>query len=693
MWAAGDRYLEDAKVILDSTYAASRPSTCQALLLMGYREVGIGAMAQAWLYVGMAVRMAQDLGLHKTADQWSCVGRVLFTPGELQERRRVWYGCVVMDKYMSAYIGRPVAIFERDFDTELPSTEEPDELETWRPHPSAPVVDDSEEPSFPEMTPMPGRILSCFSESAKLCGQSEFSRFEKLLSKWYLDLPDYLRHDPAASKNAAPLPHILTLHMQYWCTVLLLHRPFIRHISTDGSNRPTSSSSKDSETRASSRKNYDICVQAANQITSTVSLYAETHSLRRAPVYLCYYVFTAAIMHVATLMIYPDDTTARVGLNKTMDVLKRMSVVWGSAWRALELLQGSKVNLHNAQDPEILRARVPDRPKRSAEQPLDQEEDDSTRLMTSEQMYRQQQAFAGVGTPSPVHPNFSISSLQIPPAESSTYHSYDRWSSDNTLPTYAGSLSTSVLPQQYSTGLVDERISSGMTRHPERQGQRYPQYWNDYSALGQMDASYGVPVISDMVAQHAGNSQSDQSAMYVQDYTMFGLNIPPQAICLRLATNDDGLRTWRMYVWRSLSPNLDFPAFDCMSDSILSGLWRYLAGSMVTTVDPDFFTDPGCAQIFSGLPNNIESAEMFGKVTSVGNGALRNKSRFSIISKLAFSNSVLGLVAAAGYFGPHSFGNVAPERLVPHLYILDWSTKTHWKAFIETSTLMRSYNG
>lgn len=546
MWAAGDRYLEDAKVILDSTYAASRPSTCQALLLMGYREVGIGAMAQAWLYVGMAVRMAQDLGLHKTADQWSCVGRVLFTPGELQERRRVWYGCVVMDKYMSAYIGRPVAIFERDFDTELPSTEEPDELETWRPHPSAPVVDDSEEPSFPEMTPMPGRILSCFSESAKLSiilsmimqclyaikapvyRQSEFSRFEKLLSKWYLDLPDYLRHDPAASKNAAPLPHILTLHMQYWCTVLLLHRPFIRHISTDGSNRPTSSSSKDSETRASSRKNYDICVQAANQITSTVSLYAETHSLRRAPVYLCYYVFTAAIMHVATLMIYPDDTTARVGLNKTMDVLKRMSVVWGSAWRALELLQGSKVNLHNAQDPEILRARVPDRPKRSAEQPLDQEEDDSTRLMTSEQMYRQQQAFAGVGTPSPVHPNFSISSLQIPPAESSTYHSYDRWSSDNTLPTYAGSLSTSVLPQQYSTGLVDERISSGMTRHPERQGQRYPQYWNDYSALGQMDASYGVPVISDMVAQHAGNSQSDQSAMYVQDYTMFG-NLPPSS--------------------------------------------------------------------------------------------------------------------------------------------------------------------
>lgn len=41
----------------DQTYASSRPSTCQALLLLSYREIGIGAMAQAWLYVGMAVRM------------------------------------------------------------------------------------------------------------------------------------------------------------------------------------------------------------------------------------------------------------------------------------------------------------------------------------------------------------------------------------------------------------------------------------------------------------------------------------------------------------------------------------------------------------------------------------------------------------------------------------------------------------
>lgn len=140
MWEAGDEYLNRAKVILDGTYASSRPSTCQALLLMGYREIGIGAMAQAWTYIGMAIRMAQDLGMHRSADGWARedLGGRLFGEWELHERKRIWYACVIMDKYVSTYIGaysqhlselkvhvellsgRPLMIFEQDFDTTLP---------------------------------------------------------------------------------------------------------------------------------------------------------------------------------------------------------------------------------------------------------------------------------------------------------------------------------------------------------------------------------------------------------------------------------------------------------------------------------------------------------------------------------------------------------------------------------------------
>lgn len=124
MWGAGDDYLAAAKRLLDRAFAASRPSTCKALLLLGYREIGVGAMAHAWTYTGMAVRMAQDLGMHKRADRWTRVGAPLFNARALQERRRIWYACVLMDKYVSTYIGRPVSISERDFDTLLPATNE-----------------------------------------------------------------------------------------------------------------------------------------------------------------------------------------------------------------------------------------------------------------------------------------------------------------------------------------------------------------------------------------------------------------------------------------------------------------------------------------------------------------------------------------------------------------------------------------
>lgn len=107
MWEAGEDYLEQAKRRLQGLCATSRPTTCQALLLMGYREVGIGSMAQAWNCVGMAIRMAQDLGMHRRADGWirQELGGRLFSEWELQTRRRIWYSCVVMDKYVSSYLG------------------------------------------------------------------------------------------------------------------------------------------------------------------------------------------------------------------------------------------------------------------------------------------------------------------------------------------------------------------------------------------------------------------------------------------------------------------------------------------------------------------------------------------------------------------------------------------------------------
>lgn len=547
MWAAGDGYLDSAKVILDSTYANSRPSTVQALLLLGYREIGIGAMAQAWVYIGMAVRMAQDLGMHRSADGWARVGLggKLFSEWELQERKRIWYSCLIMDRYVSTYIGRPLAIFDRDYDTQLPSEEEAEELEIWRPHPSKPVgsVDlERERPvEFAQSVPAPGRIISCFNASATLSDllgrivvciygirpvssrHVESVHFESLLDKWYLELPENLRHEPGSTKFSPPLPHVLTLHMQYWCTVLLLHRPFIQNLkhNFDGS--------EDDEVRTITKKHYELCAAAANHITSIVSVYSDHYCLPRSAVFLCYYIFTASIMHVTTLSTYPSDPQARVGLAKCMDALKSMEIVWPSAGRALELLRGSKVNTEeplHTQPPQL-----PDRPKRSADPSFD----DDDALEQRDHLLNLHNSYAPARSnpyPSSNYPPIQdgyLDDLDVNQTTSSTnslsfYSSHERWPSNNyTTAPFPGSLSTSVLPQLYSTGLEDDRASNLRYRaqqvvNEQTGGQgRYPQYWNDLTTFPQLGSAYDtVSTQQDQgpVAQPASLYLPDQYTIY-----------------------------------------------------------------------------------------------------------------------------------------------------------------------------------
>lgn len=181
-----------------------------------------------------------------------------------------------------------------------------------------------------------------------------------------------------------------------------------------------------------------------------------------------------------------------------MEVLSMMQIVWPSAGRALELLRGSKVNPGNVDVPVLPMNSM--RHKRSAEQPLEDSMDRS-QLQTSP-------GYASIrprSVPSNNFENGYISDgihLRPPPATSHPaapfFPSYEHWPAADSAHNTSGSfptLSTSVLPQVFSTGLVDERGNrvSAEHGHPSSNGshqQRYPHYWNDYSTLSPLVNTY-----------------------------------------------------------------------------------------------------------------------------------------------------------------------------------------------------------
>ncbi|ORX59479.1 hypothetical protein DM01DRAFT_1332954 [Hesseltinella vesiculosa] len=93
-------------------------STIQILLLGALTSGDWGPKSTNWLAVSIAVKMAQDLGLHRSNNQWNASGE----RGEA--RKRLWWSAYVIDRWVCAGLGRPLSVNDADCDLEYPSVGE-----------------------------------------------------------------------------------------------------------------------------------------------------------------------------------------------------------------------------------------------------------------------------------------------------------------------------------------------------------------------------------------------------------------------------------------------------------------------------------------------------------------------------------------------------------------------------------------
>jgi hypothetical protein len=66
--------------------------------LITWREIGSGATSQAYIFLGAAIRMAQDMGLNRNAAKFQEGSESLFTEAEKEIRNRIWWCALLLDK-------------------------------------------------------------------------------------------------------------------------------------------------------------------------------------------------------------------------------------------------------------------------------------------------------------------------------------------------------------------------------------------------------------------------------------------------------------------------------------------------------------------------------------------------------------------------------------------------------------------
>ncbi|KAG0372358.1 Transcriptional activator of fatty acid utilization, partial [Mortierella sp. AD032] len=229
------KFFNRAKIILDETYHVSRISTVQALLLMSHHQYAVGNYSGGWLYTGMATRIAHDIGLHRQDFQVN-------EPIEAEIRKRVWWAVYIADRLGAGILGRPLNLRDKEYNVEMPSDD-------W-----IMVVggDDAVEYPFEPERIVSIRLLwavKLFMQMGKVlntmhCIEAEINgafladisktqlpQLHNSLTSWFLSLPNELMYTPytmSPNSNHPPSPPTALMHMFYYTTLTMLHRPYLR---------------------------------------------------------------------------------------------------------------------------------------------------------------------------------------------------------------------------------------------------------------------------------------------------------------------------------------------------------------------------------------------------------------------------------------------------------------------------------
>ncbi|CAG8218899.1 unnamed protein product [Penicillium salamii] len=108
----GKKYVRTSCGIIDVWHDNFNLDRARAALLVSIFLYEVNSKSASWVWIGSAVRVAQEIGLHLDSGPWPAI------EGEM--RKRVWWGLYAWDRLLALEMGKPVLINDQDCDIDLP---------------------------------------------------------------------------------------------------------------------------------------------------------------------------------------------------------------------------------------------------------------------------------------------------------------------------------------------------------------------------------------------------------------------------------------------------------------------------------------------------------------------------------------------------------------------------------------------
>ncbi|PVH95805.1 hypothetical protein DM02DRAFT_689316 [Periconia macrospinosa] len=307
----------EAKYMLD--HELERPGgipSVVALLLLGDLECGVGRDNLGWLYGGLAVRLAFDIGLHLDTRLSGLSER------EVEIRQMTLWACVIYDKYWALFLGRPTSMKSTDLEI-YHLAKQFERLGTCRPAGPEKSLETKIYEALLDLMELAGKITDSMDPRSQspdsVVDRDKYLRMAALdreFSTWYARLPEALKWTPA---NIATAPFsFFLLHQQYHSSLILLHRPFALYEDQSSQDQEGGGNGAGDHFSALSRT---VCTKHAIRVAKIFWQHRQRFDTKRIFVTGLQHAGTAATALVAALAFIKDPNDR----NNNMQYLECLS--------------------------------------------------------------------------------------------------------------------------------------------------------------------------------------------------------------------------------------------------------------------------------------------------------------------------------------------------------------------------------
>ncbi|KAI1193070.1 fungal-specific transcription factor domain-containing protein [Nemania serpens] len=288
----------------------------QALLLMSLYMLAVSKRNASYAYYGMAVRSGFALGLHREESM------EVFQPEECLVRKNLWRTLFILDRFLSACLGRPTAISEEDCSNSA--------FEAPKTAANSPKSICSE---VTHIAALEAAVKTCQVVGMTLKRVYSKRRISTAVGQelaahmrtWKRELPPSLHWRRLIDESIEPTQGIAIFHVNllHCHSVMLLTRPYFLCLLNKSAASLIPNSSGLSRLTHRTENFAQTCVEASQHILVLTQAVLDDHYLPQCNPFVIHCVFAAALIILSNefASLY-HNVDARKSINSAISILK-----------------------------------------------------------------------------------------------------------------------------------------------------------------------------------------------------------------------------------------------------------------------------------------------------------------------------------------------------------------------------------